>query len=170
MAFCANCGAEVQGRFCGACGTPVGNPATSGPGSGPSATPPPVNPSATNRDYAANSGGLSENMVSALCYLLWVLTGVLFLVLAPYSQNRTIRFHAWQSIFCWVGWVAIGIGLNIVSLILGHIPFLGWLLIGVLWSVYGLAAFCLWIFLMYKAYQGERFVLPIVGPLAEKQA
>jgi len=28
----------------------------------------------------------------------------------------------------------------------------------------------LWLFMMYKAYNNEKFVLPIIGPLAEKQA
>jgi uncharacterized membrane protein len=27
-----------------------------------------------------------------------------------------------------------------------------------------------WIYLMYKAYNNQRVVLPIIGPLAEKQA
>jgi uncharacterized membrane protein len=33
-----------------------------------------------------------------------------------------------------------------------------------------LGAFILWLMLMYKAYNRERWVLPIIGPLAEKQA
>jgi uncharacterized membrane protein len=28
----------------------------------------------------------------------------------------------------------------------------------------------LWILLMVKAYQGQKFMLPIIGPLADKQA
>jgi uncharacterized membrane protein len=27
-----------------------------------------------------------------------------------------------------------------------------------------------WAFMMYKAYNKEKFVIPIIGPLAEKQA
>ena len=36
--------------------------------------------------------------------------------------------------------------------------------------VFGFGMFCLWLFLMYKAYNKEKFVIPIIGPLAEKQA
>jgi uncharacterized membrane protein len=36
--------------------------------------------------------------------------------------------------------------------------------------VFGFGFFFLWLFLMYKAYNKEKFVLPIIGPLAEKQA
>jgi len=32
-----------------------------------------------------------------------------------------------------------------------------------------LAFFILWLMLMYKAYNNERWVLPVIGPLAEKQ-
>jgi uncharacterized membrane protein len=33
-----------------------------------------------------------------------------------------------------------------------------------------LGFFLLWLFLMYKAYKNERVLLPIIGPLAAKQA
>ena len=42
---------------------------------------------------------MTDNMAGALCYLFGFITGILFLVLAPYNQNRDIRFHAFQSIF-----------------------------------------------------------------------
>ena len=41
------------------------------------------------------------------------------------------------------------------------------------WGMYRLlrlAYFVLWVFMAYKAYSGERVVLPVIGPLAEKQA
>jgi uncharacterized membrane protein len=33
-----------------------------------------------------------------------------------------------------------------------------------------LASLLIWLFMMWKTYQGEKVVLPVVGPLAEKQA
>ncbi len=156
VAFCANCGAQVQGKFCPQCGTPV-----AGSAAGFTA---PVNPP------ASVSGDLTENVASALCYLLLVLTGCLFLVLAPYNQNRTIRFHAWQSIFAWGAWLVIAMLVGAARLILGELPFIGGVLSVLLWTAYSLSAFGVWVLLMYKAYQGERFLLPFIGPLAEKQA
>ena len=50
------------------------------------------------------------------------------------------------------------------------IPFVGVLIDFVLYPIVGLGSFVLWLLLMYKAYNGERWVLPVVGPLAEKQA
>ena len=114
--------------------------------------------------------GLTDNMAAALCYLLGVLTGILFLVLEPYNRNKTIRFHAFQSIFLWIAAVALFIGLSIVGFILLAIPFIGAVLSLVLHLGLGFGMLILWIMLMYKAYNNERWVLPIIGPLAEKQA
>jgi uncharacterized membrane protein len=33
-----------------------------------------------------------------------------------------------------------------------------------------LAGIIIWFYMMYKAYNGEKVVLPFVGPLADKQA
>jgi hypothetical protein len=48
MAFCTKCGAQVQGPFCGSCGTPAPAGSAPQPGAGPQpggAAPPPVTPS-----------------------------------------------------------------------------------------------------------------------------
>jgi uncharacterized membrane protein len=132
-------------------------------GGGGYAPPPPAAP-------MAQSAGMEENMASALCYLLGWLTGVLFLVLEPYNKNPTIRFHAFQSIFLNVAMIAVWIAMMILSIILHYIPVLGALLIMLFYAVFGFGMFCLWLFLMYKAYNKEKFVIPVIGPLAEKQA
>ena len=175
MAFCANCGADVQGRFCAKCGAPAAA-AGAGPAASQSAPPPPPPPAASPFPAAAGpapvaqSAGLEENLACALCYVLGLLTGILFLVLAPYNQNRLIRFHAFQSIFLNIAWIAIYIVLSIVSVALFSIPFLGAMLSIVLHLAAFLGFFILWLMLMYKAYNRERWVLPFIGPLAEKQA
>jgi len=112
---------------------------------------------------------MTDNVAAALCYLLTILTGILFLVLEPYNKNKTIRFHAFQSIFFGVALIAVDIVLTILASIIVHIPFFGWLII-LLWPVFGLVCLALWVFLMYKAYNNEKFKLPIIGDLAEKQA
>jgi uncharacterized membrane protein len=158
MAFCASCGAEVQGKFCAKCGTRSGAPA-----GGTTAAPPSQSaPSAT--------AGMDENVVAALCYLLGVLTGILFLVIEPYNRNRVIRFHAFQSIFAWIAAIVIGMVLSTVSYVFVAVPFIGWLVYILLWTAFSLGVLALWLFLMYKAYNKERFVLPVIGAWAEKQA
>ncbi len=180
MAFCANCGAEVQGKFCAKCGAP--NAAAAAP---PASAPPPPEPPPSAYSapppppYSAplpppaatpQAPGLEENMACALCYILGLLTGVLFLVLEPYNKNRLIRFHAFQSIFLNLAWIGVFIALSIIGIVLLPIPFLGPMLSIILHLGVSLGAFILWLMLMYKAYNRERWVLPIIGPLAEKQA
>jgi uncharacterized membrane protein len=113
----------------------------------------------------AASGGMADNVASCLCYVLGLITGIIFLVLAPYNQNRTVRFHAFQSIFLNVGIIIFEIGL---SIILGILRMgLGLLFI---WPLIGLGVLILWICMIVMTYQGKTIVLPIIGPLAQQQA
>jgi uncharacterized membrane protein len=41
-------------------------------------------------------------------------------------------------------------------------------LLALLWPVVGIACFAAWVFCMYKAYQHEKFKLPIIGNIVEK--
>ena len=155
MAYCAKCGAALQGRFCASCGT-AANAAAPGMGESRHETSPAV--------------ALDDNVASAMCYLLLGITGLLFLVLEPYSLKRTIRFHALQSIFftgalavCWVVLIVAGV-------ILAYIPIVGGLIAMMLFLAMLMGAFIAWIMLMYKAFNNQSTVLPIIGPLAEKQA
>ena len=159
MAFCASCGAPVEGRFCAKCGSSAVSGGDPGPQPGYQPTPQPQ-----------ASSGLDENIASALCYSFTILTGILFLVLAPYNQNKNIRFHAFQAIFfgggCMVFWIAFNMLAIIARMMLNSFGLIFSLLSLPIW----LAMVCAWLFLMYKAYNKEKFVIPVIGPLAEKQA
>jgi len=96
---------------------------------------------------------LDENVRGAFCYFVGFVSGVFFLFIE--KENKFVRFHAMQS--------TITFG---VLFLISFVPVLGWVL-----SVFlAPLSLLLWLFLMYKAYQGEKFKLPIVGDLAEKQA
>lgn len=160
MAFCPTCGTQGDGAFCANCGTalPAG---AARPGTGATPPPPPAQP--------VSSAGLETNVASALCYLVGLLTGVLFLVLEPYSRDRTVRFHAFQSIFMSLAWFVIYTVAMILTFALGSIPFIGGIVATLIYLALMLGGVGLWLFLMYKAYNNERYVLPVIGPLAEKQ-
>lgn len=103
------------------------------------------------------ASGLDPNVAAALSYALGWLTGLVFYLTEP--ENRFVRFHAMQSI------VVFG-ALSVLCIFLQVIPILG--ILTVIFLVIPLSAI-LWLFLMYKAYQGAHFKLPIVGDIAERQ-
>ena len=144
MAFCPNCGAQVDGLYCPKCGTAVTG---AGGGSGTVST----------------SAGMTDNVAGALSYLLGFVTGILFLVLEPYNRNRAVRFHAFQSIF-------LSVGIIILHFVVSSLSVMSLALTLLLSMLLSLASLVIWLFMMWKTYQGEKVVLPVVGPLAEKQA
>lgn len=113
---------------------------------------------------------MANNAVGALCYLLGLITGIIFLVLEPYNRDKLVRFHAFQSIFMTVGVFAVHVALTIISILVATMTFLLSGLITMLHLLVSLAFFLLWLYMMWKTYSGEKVVLPVIGPLAEKQA
>lgn len=174
MAFCPNCGTQVEGRFCAKCGASVGGaPAGGGApmgGGTPMSAGVAGGGAAPGMAPQAASTGLSDNAAGALCYLFGFITGILFLVLAPYNQNRNVKFHAFQSIFLNLGWVVIWIADIIVSIVLGHIPIIGAIISILLGFCVWIGALIVWLYMMFKTYNGQTVVLPVIGPMAQKQA
>ncbi len=109
------------------------------------------------------AAGLQENAASALCYLFGFVTGILFLLLEPYSKNRNIRFHAFQAIFMSATFFVLYWIIGFVGAFTYGIGFL-------LMPLVGLSYLGLLIFMMYKAYNNQRVKLPVIGDIALKQA
>jgi len=105
---------------------------------------------------------LEPNIAGLLCYVAWWITGLVFLLIE--KDDDFIRFHAMQSI---VTFGAITI-VNILLYILWFIPGVGWIFGALFATILWILAVVLWIILMIKAYQGEKFKLPLLGDLAEK--
>lgn len=145
MAFCSECGTQVADgvQFCTACGKPIGaRPATGAP----------------------PAGGLADNVAGLLAYIT-IIPAIIFLVIEPFNRNRFVRFHAFQCLFIAASWIVIGIGL----MILGFIPVLGLMLIPVHFLVW-IGFFIIIVLCAIRAYQGQKFKLPVIGDMAEKQA
>ena len=118
------------------------------------------------------ASGLQPHSAAALAYLAGFITGIIFLVIDPFKTDRFVRFHAFQSIFFNVAWIGLWIVWTIAGIGAGRqsprvssssieLPINLLLMVG---------GFCLWAFLMYSAYQGKTFKLPVIGALAAKQA
>ncbi len=101
--------------------------------------------------------GLDENVASLLCYLVVWITGIIFYLVE--KDNKIVKFHALQSVLTFLP-------LNIIYWILGYMVW--WSGIAYVLALFvGIIMFILWIVLMIKAYQGEKFKLPIVGDIAD---
>ncbi len=62
------------------------------PGAGYTPPPPPGTP--------LEAQGMSTNTASALCYLVGLVTGIIFLVIAPYNQNKTFGSTPFNLFLC----------------------------------------------------------------------
>jgi uncharacterized membrane protein len=119
--------------------------------------------------------GLAQNVAGLLCYALGWVTGLIFFLI---DKRPSVRFHAAQSM------VVFG-GLHVINMIVrisfgagfmmmgGWGGFGSWGGFGLAWMLYSLISlvgFILWILLMVKAYQGEKFHVPVAGDIAQKIA
>ena len=116
MSSCQSCGTAIADdtRFCQSCGSPTElRPGVSMPAVEGSAAVGVMSPSAET-----GSKTMDTNVVGALTYVAGFITGIVFLVLDPYKSNSFVRFHAFQSIFFNVAWVAFWIVWMILSAVL----------------------------------------------------
>lgn len=139
-------------RFCSACGSEMVDNAAFCPKCGKS-----VAPSAPASQVFSGSG-VKDNVAGLLAYLF--IPAIIFLILNPYNRNRYIRFHSFQAILVYIAWA-------VADAIFGLIPFIGWLILIPITSLFGFAVV---IVCMIKAYQGQVFRLPWLGEKAEQLA
>ncbi len=158
MAICNQCGERSNDGvvFCASCGTPIAS--LGGTGASAAAAP------------ALAQSSISPNVAGLLAYLFGLIAGIVFLVLEPYKSDRFVRFHAFQSIFFTGVWIAGSVAWNILLAAVGAIS--GWLALigGFLGLLLAMAGFFYWILLMYKAYKGQRYMIPVIGRIAAQQA
>ena len=138
--FCSKCGAENPegAKFCSKCGAGLDTSVDVSPES-------------------ESSTGLSANVAGLLCYVLGWITGIIFVVLE--KKSTFVKFHAWQSI------MTFGV-LTVAQLVLGWIPFVGWILN----ILIGILMFVLWLILIIQAGTGKMWKVPGAGDWAERQA
>lgn len=158
MAFCGSCGTETGGAaFCPKCGAAQGAVAAGGGAAAPAAA------------AASGTSGMEENVAGLLCYLFGWLGGLIFLLI---DKRPFVKFHGAQSIALSICFVPVWILYLIFSFVLTAITAAMHFPIGILsfflFPLIMLAFFVAFVFCMYKAYQHEKFKLPIIGNLVEK--
>jgi uncharacterized membrane protein len=109
---------------------------------------------AAKKKTTHTSAKKDDHLKASLTYVFGWITGLVFILVE--KKDSFIRFHAAQSI------VVFG-GIFIINLLVPYIPVLG----GLLHALLGILSIVLWILLIVKAYQGEKYKLPYIGDLAE---
>jgi uncharacterized membrane protein len=112
------------------------------------------------KDLGKTSTGMQANIEGLLCYAVGWVTGLIFFLIE--KENKFVRFHALQSmiVFGALFVLQIAVGMFMGAFLGVLIPFFN--------GFVALVSLVLWIVLMVKAYQGEKFKLPIAGDMAEK--
>lgn len=116
----------------------------------------------------AQGTGLAPNIASLLCYICSPITGIVFLLIE--KENKDVIFHAWQSLVFGVAYIAVVILLEILAAIMGLLASVLGIIVGFFIPLVMLAAFIIWIVCLVKAYQGERWRIPVIGDFAAKKA
>ena len=112
-------------------------------------------------------GGLDANIVAALSYPIGIIAIIEIII---EKQNRFARFHSFQAIMLHVAVVVLYFGLAILmAIMIAILPDLG-ILFGLLMPLLSLVYLGALIFCAYKAYQGEKFMLPGIGGMADNFA
>lgn len=118
------------------------------------------------KTVAKPAGGVTSEakLFSAIGYIIGVLVP-LFILLTDKKKNKFMQFHAYQSLLFTVVWIVYSVVFMVVvgvlAAVLGPLAFLVTPLNFLPWIVA--------IFLAYKAYTGEKFMLPVVGGIAAGQ-
>lgn len=112
-------------------------------------------------------GTLRENLQGALAYLTFI-PALVFLLVDRHRRSPFVRFHSVQCLLFWLVSVAAAVLVRLLILLLLYVPAVGPLLAVLLVTIAALASLFLWIVLSVKAFQGEKFGLPVIGTLAEQ--
>jgi uncharacterized membrane protein len=109
-----------------------------------------------------------DKLLAVLAYI-GLLPAIILLLIPMFRSDRFVRFHAWQSVLFSLSSMLLGLALRLLFVMLSLLP-LGFLLAWLSLGIGSLAIFMLWIVLVVKAAQGQRYELPVIGPLAEQFA
>lgn len=127
---------------------------------------PPVGPGAVR----GSSTGLDSALASALAYLAWWVTGLLFLAIE--RRDRVVRFHAAQAVVVFGAFslvMACTYGAAVALLVIGFASSAARLFF-IATNLTWLAAAMLWAWLLWMALRGEQWRVPGLGWLVDRLA
>ena len=98
------------------------------------------------------------------------LLGLILVLVTDKKKDKELKFYGVQAVLMGVTYLVVGIALGIVGGILSFIPvigFIGSILLFLVGVVLGPLVFLVWLYGIWKAYQLEHFMLPVLGKWAE---
>ena len=129
-------------------------------------------------DTGKSALGLDGNVAAALGYPIGIIA---IICLIMEKENRFVKFHALQSILMHAGFIVVAIAVWVVGLILmvvgiaasaatnsGAFGGLFTMLFVLIWFAVIACYIAGLIFAAVKAYGGAKFMLPVIGNMAEK--
>jgi uncharacterized membrane protein len=132
--------------------------------------PPPSPPSPGPETSATStSTGLPSNVAAAIACIP-LIGGIIFYILE--KRDNFVRFYAMQSIILGGAWILFAIVYSVAHAILSPIPAIGLLfsiVLWIIWALVGLAFLVVFIVTVVKAFNGVRWDIPYIGPMARKQ-
>src|SRR5215467_4070461 len=150
MPFCSQCGNQVMPNdaYCGKCGTR--QPGT--PGATSSAPPPPM-PNALQ--------SMNPKTASILCYVPWVgwIAAIVVLASDRFRRDRAVRFHAFQGLYLFVGWLIADQVMRPLFDGIAHLH---------IYQLIEAVLLGMSIFMMVKAANDQTYSLPLFGELAQR--
>jgi len=108
---------------------------------------------------AKKSKEMEDGKVFAFLGVFLTVIGFLIVLLAK-KENKYAMYYAKQGLVLFIAYVAVAIG----SMILGFVPFFGWLISVILW----VALLILWIIGLVYSLSGEYKDIPVIGEFAKK--
>jgi len=110
--------------------------------------------------------GISENAASAISYFTFF-PAALFLLVSPYKNSGSVRFHAWQSMLLFIAAFVMEIVFGAIALLT---IFLGSVVLVYVLRALSLVWIVVWLICVIRAMNGKRFKVPLLGGIAEKLA
>jgi len=138
----------------------------------------PIDEGGREAPVARESGtGLEENVAAALAYVLGFVSGLVMYLLEP--DNRTVRFHAVQSIVISGAIFVLLVVLNVIGSVIAAAGSVGGtgsaIAFGLVGGFFGLvsllvwlASLGVWIYLIVRTYQERNPRIPVAAEIADR--
>jgi len=120
------------------------------------------------KDSKAKSAASGDDgMVCAI--LAYVLVGIIwYFADEKMKKNSFAKFHTKQALVLLIVNIVLMIAASILAAVLVWIPFVGWIIMSLIWTVISLGIFILWLIGIINAASKKEKELPVIGHFAEK--